>query len=236
MKASKQLDSMQCGMASLQMICGHYGRNHSIENISSLCPPIKNGGSLLALSNAAITVGFRILCATAEVSELSNLSRPCILHWNQNHFVVLYKVKKGKKFYIADPGKGLVKYSLDEFKSHSSTQNWWAISCSAWMTMAVWITSLPNRLRTLWMPTTSEWSWTAIFQIGGVNPSMLQWFVPQFTDLTLILVIQFNFMITLLLYIKLTNFSLFNFQLQKGAHNSWIQNQKRANYEYWNYK
>lgn len=43
---------------------------------------------------------------------------PCILHWNQNHFVVLYKVKKGRKFYIADPGKGLVKYNLEEFKSH----------------------------------------------------------------------------------------------------------------------
>ena len=43
---------------------------------------------------------------------------PCILHWNQNHFVVLYKVKKGKKFYIADPGKGLVTYSLEEFKQH----------------------------------------------------------------------------------------------------------------------
>ena len=43
---------------------------------------------------------------------------PCILHWNQNHFVVLYKVKKGKKFYVADPGKGLVTYSLEEFKQH----------------------------------------------------------------------------------------------------------------------
>ena len=46
---------------------------------------------------------------------------PCILHWNQNHFVVLYKQKRGKKFYIADPGKGLVIYSRKEFvdKDHS---------------------------------------------------------------------------------------------------------------------
>ena len=43
---------------------------------------------------------------------------PCILHWNQNHFVILYKIKRGKKFYIADPAKGLVKYTLDEFKEH----------------------------------------------------------------------------------------------------------------------
>ena len=43
---------------------------------------------------------------------------PCILHWNQNHFVVLYKQKRGKKFYIADPGKGLVTYSRKEFMEH----------------------------------------------------------------------------------------------------------------------
>ena len=49
---------------------------------------------------------------------LGEVPLPCILHWNQNHFVVLYKVKKGKKFYVADPGKGLVTYSLEEFKQH----------------------------------------------------------------------------------------------------------------------
>ena len=51
-------------------------------------------------------------------------SLPCILHWNQNHFVVLYKVKRGKTFYIAAPAKGLVKYNLEEFKKHwVSTQS-----------------------------------------------------------------------------------------------------------------
>lgn len=49
---------------------------------------------------------------------LGEVPLPCILHWNQNHFVVLYKVKKGKKFYVADPGKGLVTYGLEEFKQH----------------------------------------------------------------------------------------------------------------------
>ena len=52
------------------------------------------------------------------MNELCDQPLPCILHWNQNHFVVLYKVKKGKKFYVADPGKGLVKYNLEEFKNH----------------------------------------------------------------------------------------------------------------------
>ena len=58
------------------------------------------------------------VCVETKVNELSYLPLPCILHWNQNHFVVLYKVKKGKKFYVADPGKGLVKYNLEEFKIH----------------------------------------------------------------------------------------------------------------------
>jgi ATP-binding cassette subfamily B protein len=73
---------------------------------------------MLGLNDAAITLGFHTVSARAEVKELSGLPLPCILHWNQNHFVVLYKVKKGKKFYVADPGKGLVKYNLEEFKSH----------------------------------------------------------------------------------------------------------------------
>ena len=46
------------------------------------------------------------------------IMKPCILHWNQNHFVVLYKVKKNKKFYVADPGKGLISYSRKDFEDH----------------------------------------------------------------------------------------------------------------------
>lgn len=58
------------------------------------------------------------LCARISISYFAKAPLPCILHWNQNHFVILYKIKRGKKFYIADPAKGLVKYTLDEFKEH----------------------------------------------------------------------------------------------------------------------
>ena len=88
------------------------------QKISVLCPPAKEGISLLGLNDAAVTLGFYTICVETKVNELSYLPLPCILHWNQNHFVVLYKVKKGKKFYVADPGKGLVKYNLEEFKIH----------------------------------------------------------------------------------------------------------------------
>ena len=89
MKLKKQYDSMQCGMVCLQMVSEHYGQTHSVKKYPFFVH-----------------------------RELSYLPLPCILHWNQNHFVVLYKVKKGKKFYVADPGKGLVKYNLEEFKIH----------------------------------------------------------------------------------------------------------------------
>ena len=118
MELIKQYDSMQCGIACLQMVCRHYGRNYSSKQVSSLCSPTREGASLLGLNDAAITLGFHTVSARAEVNELCDQPLPCILHWNQNHFVVLYKVKKGKKFYVADPGKGLVKYNLEEFKNH----------------------------------------------------------------------------------------------------------------------
>lgn len=76
------------------------------------------GVSLLGINEAANTLGLHTTCARATTSIFNEAPLPCILHWNQNHFVVLYKVKKGKKFYIADPGKGLVTYSLEEFKKH----------------------------------------------------------------------------------------------------------------------
>ena len=118
MKIQKQFDSMKCGIACLQMICQHYGRKYLQHNISILCPPTKEGATLLGLSSAATTLGFKTLCVEAEIEELSTATLPCILHWNQNHFVVLYKVKNGKFFYVADPGKGLTTYNLDEFKQH----------------------------------------------------------------------------------------------------------------------
>ena len=113
-----QRDSMQCGTTCLQMICEFYGKNYSSDYLSKLCSPTKEGVSLHSINESANKLGFNTICVRIVTNVLLKNSSPCILHWNQNHFVVLYKIKKGKKNYIADPGKGLVKYSLDEFKSH----------------------------------------------------------------------------------------------------------------------
>lgn len=113
-----QHDSMSCGATCLQMICEAYGKIVCKNTIENLCSASTEGVSLSALSDAATNLGFEANAVTAITDELHDLPLPCILHWNQNHFVVLYKIKKGRKFYIADPGKGLVTYSREEFESH----------------------------------------------------------------------------------------------------------------------
>mgnify|MGYP005746719883 FL=1 len=113
-----QNDSMQCGIACLQMVCKYFGREYSLDSLSKYCFATTEGVSLLGINEAANTLGLHTTCARATTKMLSEAPLPCILHWNQNHFVVLYKVKKGKKFYVADPGKGLVTYGLEEFKQH----------------------------------------------------------------------------------------------------------------------
>lgn len=113
-----QKDAMQCGIACLQMICVHYGKKYSQDFLSNICYATTEGVSLLGIKDAAVKIGLYTISGRVTLENLSSATLPCILHWNQNHFVVLYKVKKGSKFYIADPGKGLINYTIDEFKQH----------------------------------------------------------------------------------------------------------------------
>lgn len=120
-----QHDSMQCGIACLQMVCQHYGRTYSLETLSQYCYATTEGVSMLGISEAAKSLGLDTLSGKITMERLAESPLPCILHWDQNHFVVLYRVKKGRKFYVADPGKGLVTYSKEEFCRHwiSTTEN-----------------------------------------------------------------------------------------------------------------
>ena len=113
-----QHDGMQCGVACLKMVCEHFGRKYSLDALSHVCFATTEGVSMLGISEAAKMLGLDTICVRATVDNLAKAEMPCILHWNQNHFVVLYKVKKGRKFYVADPGKGLVTYARAEFESH----------------------------------------------------------------------------------------------------------------------
>lgn len=115
----KQHDAMQCGVACLTMICRYYGMNYSTEYIDNYCHANTEGVSMLGIAEGAKAVGLETTTFAATTTELSEIKLPCILHWNQNHFVVLYKISSdAKKYIIADPGKGIVKYSVNELEQH----------------------------------------------------------------------------------------------------------------------
>jgi ATP-binding cassette subfamily B protein len=78
----------------------------------------KNGVSMYAITEAANEIGFNSQGQLYTIEQLKDAQMPCILHWNQNHFVVLYKIDKKELFHIADPGKGLIKLSLEDFCKH----------------------------------------------------------------------------------------------------------------------
>ena len=120
----KQHDSMQCGLTCLQMICKYNGKEYSLESLSRYCFATTEGVSMLGISEAANKLGLHTICGRITMEQLPQAPLPCILHWSQNHFVILYKIKNKKKFYIADPGKGLLTYAEKEFKDHwISTQS-----------------------------------------------------------------------------------------------------------------
>ena len=119
MKYYHQKDAMDCGPSCLAMIVQYYGLQPNIEAIRKNCALGKHGVSLLGISKAAESLGFKTIGGRLTfVTLVTDAVLPCILHWNQNHFVILYKIKKGRKFYIADPGKGLITYTTEEFKQH----------------------------------------------------------------------------------------------------------------------
>ena len=108
---------MDCGPTCLRMVAKHYGKNFSLQKLRDISGLNREGVSLLGISEAAEKIGFRTAGAKIGLDELKKSEFPLILHWDQNHFVVLYKIKKGS-FYIADPSKGLLQYSESEFLKH----------------------------------------------------------------------------------------------------------------------
>lgn len=115
-KYIKQKDSMQCGVASLAMVCNYFGRTYTTDFLSKICYATNEGVSMLGISEAASKIGLETITSYVAPTDLlrKDVELPAILHWRQNHFVVLYKINK-KYFYIADPAKGLLKYSYVEF-------------------------------------------------------------------------------------------------------------------------
>lgn len=96
------------------MVSKFYGRDYTIQRLRDMSEIGKDGVSMLGIAEAAEAIGFRTNGAKLSLAQLQEATLPAILHWNQNHFVVLYKVGRGKCV-VADPAKGIIKYSYDEF-------------------------------------------------------------------------------------------------------------------------
>lgn len=109
-----QADSKDCGPTCLKIISKYYGKTLNIQQLRDLSETTREGSNLLLLSNAAEKIGFRSLGVKLNVESLEEAPLPCILHWNKEHYVVLYDIKKGK-YRISDPGIGLMEYTKAEF-------------------------------------------------------------------------------------------------------------------------
>ncbi len=134
----KQHDSMDCGPTCLRMVAMHYGKNYSLQSLRSRSFISRSGVSMLGISNAAEEIGFRTLGYRLSWEQLRDeVPLPCVAHWNQRHFVVIYGIKKQRRIpcifnrtppeglksnrsrnyliYVADPASGLLKYTEKEF-------------------------------------------------------------------------------------------------------------------------
>lgn len=119
-----QHNSMECGVACIKMIAAFYGKKLSNHTIRSMADFERSGTSMLGLCKAAQRIGIESDAFALTFEELISMDNdlPCIVHWNRYHFVVLYRRTK-KHFYIADPGKGLVKYKYNEFRENAMLSN-----------------------------------------------------------------------------------------------------------------
>lgn len=115
----RQLDSRDCGPSCLKIIAQFYGKYYSLQSLREKCHISRDGVSLLGISDAAESIGFHTTAVKISFEQLcAAVSLPCIVHWNQNHFIVVYRIKKVKNdifVYVSDPASGLLKYSQQQF-------------------------------------------------------------------------------------------------------------------------
>ena len=113
---------MDCGPACLRIVARFYGQEYSLQSLREKCYITREGVSLLGISEAAEAIGFRTNGVKLIWEQLrDDVVFPCIAHWNQNHFVVVYRIKKGKKndwVYVSDPAHGLLRYDREQFLRH----------------------------------------------------------------------------------------------------------------------
>jgi ATP-binding cassette subfamily B protein len=111
----QQPDQMDCGPTCLRIISKHYGRSISLPKLKKLSETTREGSSLKNLADAAEQIGFRTLGVKLTFDQLvEDAPFPCVLFWQQYHFIVVYKIKSDV-VYVSDPAHGLLEYKKEEF-------------------------------------------------------------------------------------------------------------------------
>ena len=113
-----QLDSMDCGATCLRMIAKYYGKSYTAQTLRQRSYITRIGVNLQGMSDATESIGMRTMGVKTTLENLEKEKvTPFIAHWNQNHFVVVYKIDK-TNVYVADPGASKITYSKQEFINH----------------------------------------------------------------------------------------------------------------------
>lgn len=110
----RQTESKDCGPSCVKIISKYFGKTISIERLRNLSENTREGSNLLTLSDCLEKIGFKTIGVKISTERLNDAPLPCIIYWNQNHYVVLYKIKK-ERYFISDPAHGLIDYSKKEF-------------------------------------------------------------------------------------------------------------------------
>ena len=119
----RQLDTMDCGPACLAYISKIYGKKYSLQYLREICYISKRGVTLLGILEAGKAIGFEVFSTKVDLDTIINKVKlyPCIIHWEQNHFVVLNKIVKTRKsklyFYLMDPRSGFIKLNEKQFRN-----------------------------------------------------------------------------------------------------------------------
>ncbi len=112
-----QTEAKDCGPTCIKIISKFYGKTINTQQLRTLSETTREGSSLLGLSDAVESMGFKSLGVKLSYEKLLEAPLPCIIHWNKNHYVVLYKIKNDI-FYISDPAHGLANFTKEEFLKH----------------------------------------------------------------------------------------------------------------------
>lgn len=126
-----QTEGKDCGPTCIKIIAKYYGKVLDIQQLRNYSETTREGSNMMTLSDGAEKFGFRTLGIKLALDKLEEVPLPCILHWNTNHYVVLYKIANSKskkwfrkdssrmangaKYYISDPAIGLIEYNQQEF-------------------------------------------------------------------------------------------------------------------------